>query len=452
MLMATMIAGLAASVAVFLNIWPRLSLFICFVCFLSFVSATNVWSNYQSDGMLLEAGFLAMFFAPPGVLPGWGAGHPPSHASLFLLQWEWFRIYFESGMVKLLSGDVQWRNFTAMDEYYQNGPLPTWIGWYIQHLPEWFHKATAVTTLLMELVLVFMAFLPRRWRIVCFCVVTVWQAGVILTANYTFLNYLVLVLGVLLLDDRLLRRFLQGRFRNSFPQLPEPASLEDELTRAEDQAAAPTRLGLRRHRAALRLAVTAVMLTWVFYDTSLLLLHMFWRAQPLPGEPVVALEPFRIANQYGLFAVMTPHRYEIEFQGSPDGNTWTAYPFRYKPQDLSSAPGLYAPYQPRFDWNLWFASLGAWPEYPIVPRTEELLLTNDSDVLQLFAGNPFPGTPPRYLRAVLWQYWFTSMAEKHATGKWWRRQLLGTYAPTIERHPNGRFVILQDASLSATPQ
>jgi hypothetical protein len=179
---------------------------------------------------------------------------------------------------------------------------------------------------------------------------------------------------------------------------------------------------------------------------------MFWRAQPLPGEPVVALEPFRIANQYGLFAVMTPHRYEIEFQGSPDGSTWTAYPFRYKPQDLSAAPGLYAPYQPRFDWNLWFASLGTWPEYPIVPRTEELLLINDADVLQLFAGNPFPRTPPRYLRAVLWQYWFTSMAEKRATGKWWRRQLLGTYAPTIERAPNGRFVILQDATLSATPQ
>jgi hypothetical protein len=194
------------------------------------------------------------------------------------------------------------------------------------------------------------------------------------------------------------------------------------------------------------------MLTWIFYDTSLLMLQMIWRTQPLPGEPVVALEPFRIANQYGLFAVMTPHRYEIEFQGSADGANWTAYPFRYKPQDVSAAPGLYAPYQPRFDWNLWFASLGAWPEYPIVPRTEEMLLTNDPDVLHLFAGNPFPGTPPRYVRAVLWQYWFTSLAEKHATGKWWRRQLLGTYAPTIQRTAEGHFVIVQDAALSATPQ
>jgi lipase maturation factor len=452
MLVALSVAGMLASLLLVANIWPRAMLLLCFVAFLSFVGAAQDFANYQSDGMLLEAGFISLFLAPFGLLPGWGAISPPPRASVLLLLWEWFRIYFESGAVKLLSGDPTWRNFTAMDEYYQNGPLPTWIGWYIQHLPEWFHKATAVTTLLMELVLVFMAFLPRRWRIACFCIVTAWQAGVILTANYTFLNYLVLALGVLLLDDRLLRRFLPARFRNSFPQLPEPASLTDEITSdiepVSEGTASQPRTAMGRHLGAIRVAVTAVMLTWVFYNTSLLLIHMIWRAEPLPGEPIVALEPFRIANQYGLFAVMTPHRYEIEFQGSNDGITWIAYPFRYKPQDLSAAPGLYAPYQPRFDWNLWFASLGTWPEYSIVPRTEESLLTNEHDVLQLFAGNPFAGTPPRYVRAVLWQYWFTSMAEKRTTGRWWRRQLLGTYAPTIQRTPDGHFVILQDASLS----
>jgi hypothetical protein len=452
MLIALCIVGMLASLLLVANIWPRAMLFLCFLGYLSFVGAAQDFANYQSDGMLLEAGFISLFLAPAGFFPGWGANSPPPRASVLLLLWEWFRIYFESGAVKLLSGDPTWRNFTAMDEYYQNGPLPSWIGWYIAHLPESFHKATALATLLMELVLVWMAFLPRRWRIVCFCIVTVWQIGVILTANYTFLNYLVLVLGVLLLDDRLLRRFLPARFRSTFPELPEPASLADEITRdvepAGEAAVSRPRGPFHRHFGALRIAVTAVMLTWVFYDTSVLLLHMFWRTQPLPGEPIVALEPFRIANQYGLFAVMTPHRYEIEFQGSNDGAAWVAYPFRYKPQDVSRPPGLYAPYQPRFDWNLWFASLGAWPEYPIVPRTEELLLANNADVLQLFAGNPFPRTPPRYVRAVLWQYWFTSMAEKHASGKWWRRQLLGTYAPTIQRMPDGRYGIVQDATLS----
>ncbi len=159
--------GMGASLLLVLNIWPRGMLVICFVCFLSFVSAAQDFSSYQSDGMLLEAGFIAFFFAPPGFRPGFGVASPPSRASLFLLQWEWFRIYFESGVAKILGGDPEWRNYTAMDEYYQNGPLPTWIGWYAQHLPHWFHAASVFATLALELGLVWMLFLPRRWRIVC---------------------------------------------------------------------------------------------------------------------------------------------------------------------------------------------------------------------------------------------------------------------------------------------
>jgi len=169
---------------------------------------------------------------------------------------------------------------------------------------------------------------------------------------------------------------------------------------------------------------------------------MFWHA-PLPTTPVEALEPFRIANRYGLFAVMTRGRYEIEFQGSQDGQNWTSYKFRYKPQELNQAPGIYAPYQPRFDWNLWFASLGGWREYPIVPNTEVRLLSNDKDVLALFAGNPFAQAPPQYMRAVIWQYWFTTMAEKRLTGAWWRREFLGLYAPALQREPDGKIVVIE---------
>ncbi len=115
---------------------------------------------------------------------------------------------------------MEWRNFTAMDEYYQNGPLPTWIGWYVEHLPHWFHAATVAATLGMELAVVWMLFLPRRVRIVCFFIVTPWEIGVILTANYTFLNYLVLALGFFLLDDRSIRWLLPQRLRGT---LPEPA-------------------------------------------------------------------------------------------------------------------------------------------------------------------------------------------------------------------------------------
>ena len=429
MLNALCWVGLAASVLLVLNLWPRGMLAVCFVAFLSFIAAAQDFSSYQSDGMLLEAGFISLFFAPPGFRPGLGRTHPASRVSYFLLQWEWFRIYFESGMAKILSGDPEWRHFTAMDEYYQNGPLPTWIGWYLQHLPHWFHAATVYATLAMELGVVWMFFLPRRWRIACFCIVTPWEIGVILTANYTFLNYLVLALGVLLLDDRFLQRFVPAKWTRD-------AALSGS-NNTPTLEAKPWQERLRRHRRVASLVASSAMLTWIFYATTAEMLAGF----PLPTFPVMALEPFRIANRYGLFAVMTRGRYEIEFQGSNDGENWKPYHFRYKPQELNEAPRIYAPYQPRFDWNLWFASLGSWREYPIVPNTEVRLLSNDKDVLQLFADNPFP-QPPREIRTLLWQYWFTSMAEKRQTGMWWRRQLVGRYAPTLEKTPEGEIKVV----------
>ena len=444
-------AGLVASLLVVCNVLPKLALLVCWVCFLSFVTTAQDFSLYQSDGMLLEAGLLALFVAPAGLRPGWGRASPASRAAVFLLLWEWFRIYFESGVVKLASGDRTWRNLTAMYEYYQNGPLPTWVGWYLQHLPFAFHRFTAGATLIMELVVVFLAFLPRPWRLACFAIVTVWQIGVISTANYAFLNYLVLLLGFLLLDDRALRRFVPQRWHAGLvaapgtpPEKPKPIALGTR-----------PRVGLRRHPRevvrALRIALTAVGLTWIAYATTVPLIAMFWPNVPLPNGPVAALEPWRVANTYGLFANMTPHRFEIEFQGSDDGARWTAYPFRYKPQEVREHPRIYAPYQPRFDWNLWFASLTDWQAAPIVARTEVRLLEGSPQTLGLFAGDPFRGHPPRYVRAVLWQYWFSTSAEKHAIGVWWRRQLLGTYAPTVTREPDGSYRAVAEPTLNGPP-
>ena len=278
--------GIAASLLLMLNLWPRGMLLTCFVCFLSFVSAAQDFSGYQSDGMLLEAGAIALFFAPPGFRPGFGWAHPPSRASLFLLQWEWFRIYFESGVVKILSGDPEWRHFTAMDEYYQNGPLPTWIGWYVQHLPHWFHASTVYATLALELGLVWMLFLPRRWRIVCFFIVTPWQIGVILTANYTFLNYLVLALGVLLLDDRFVLQLLPANLKE---RVAGTTSEEASLPGAQVEGALIEgwRENLSPTWSALKLAVCSGILIWIFYATTAELIWMFVRA-PLPASPVTA--------------------------------------------------------------------------------------------------------------------------------------------------------------------
>src|SRR5664279_4027040 len=432
MLMAVCWIGIVAAILLVLNVWPRVMLAVCFVCFLSFVGAAQDFSGYQSDGMLLEAGFISLFFAPDGVRPGLAYNRPPVRASLFLLQWEWFRIYFESGLVKLASGEQQWRNFTAMDEYYQNGPLPTWIGWYVQHLPHNFHAFATGATLVLELGLVCTLFLPRRWRIACFFLVTLWQIPVILTANYTFLNYLVLLLGVLLLDDRFLKRWLPKRLLHRLNNRPTPDTAKSGSTLT------PVSGRIFRYAKAVALALTSVMLIWIFCATTIEMIWILAPEAPLPTLPVVALEPFRIANRYGLFAVMTRGRYEIEFQGSNDGDNWVTYQFRYKPQDMSLAPRIYAPYQPRFEWNLWFASLGDWRDNTFVVSAEERLLANSHDVLALFAGNPFGEAPPKLVRTVVYQYWFTSMSEKRASGMWWRRKFLGLYGPVLTYGSDGQ--------------
>ncbi len=439
-------AGLVASLLVVFNVWPRMSLAICFVCFLSFVTAAQDFAGYQSDGMLLEAGFLSLFFAPPGLWPGLARTHAPSRASLFLLKWEWFCIYFESGIVKIASGDQSWRHLTALDDYYQNGPLPTWLGWYAQKLPHGVHAATVILTFTVELLVAWMMFLPRRFRIACFCIVTPFQLGIALTANYTFINYLLLSLGFLLLDDAVFEAVIPLRIRSWIDRAaPSP---EPEMSRvsAHDSVSVAHPSRLRRWLRIEKMTLAAVFLGLILYVTGTQLIGMLVPGLPFPQAPARWISPFRVADSYGLFAVMTHARYEIEFQGSRDGKTWTVYPFRYKPQDVKSAPGIYAPYQPRFDWNLWFASLGPWQNYRFVVWTEERLLDNEPDVLELFAGNPFAGAPPQQVRAVIYQYWFTDLKTKREQGLWWRRELLGEYAPSLEREPDGKIGI-RDAPL-----
>lgn len=428
-LIAVVVVGLIAAVLLTLNICTRGMLVVCLVAFLSFIAAAQDFASYQSDGMLLEAGFLSLFFAPPGWRPRLGAANPPSRASRYLLVWLMFRIYFESGIAKILGHDPEWRDFTAMDQYYQNGPLPTWIAWYMHQMPHAFHAATAVLTLALELVLIFAIFLPRRSRIALFFLITPWQIGIIVTSNYAFLNYLVLVLGFLLLDDRFLAGVFPQNLQNAFAV---PATAGARLMH-----------DAQTWRGQLPMLVQAIFLTWIFYATSALLILMVFPSAPLPRGPIRKLEPFRFANEFGLFAVMTRDRYELEFQGSHDGENWTAYPFSNKPQDVHAPPRIYAPYQPRFDWNLWFASLSTWRQYRWVLQVEQRLLSGSHDVLSLFAADPFAGHPPEQVRVVLWQYSFTNRSERRAEGLWWRREDLGLYAPTLGRTPDGKITVLE---------
>lgn len=377
-LRALVVAGFLASIAIVINVYPRVAIAVAMIAFLSFIGAAQQFAQYQSDGMLLEAAFLSLFLGR--------ADRPPPRAAVWLLRYEWFRIYFESGLVKILSGEPQWRDFTAMDKYYENGPLPTWLAWHVQQWPHSFHAATAAATLVAELLICWLMFFGRPARVFAFAITTLLQIGIILTANYAFLNYLVLALGILLLDDQTLRM---------------------SATRSP-QTARPS------YVAAFLLPTHFLLSTFTFFSHR-------WET------------PLRIANSYGLFAVMTRGRYEIEFQGTSDGQTWMSYPFRFKQLDVRKAPGIYAPYQPRFEWNLWFASLGSWMGDRWVVDTETRLLENEPSVTSLFAANPFAKQPPIAVRTILWRYWFTSAQERRKTGAWWNREPAGDYAPMVQR-------------------
>ena len=234
------------------------------------------------------------------------------------------------------------------------------------------------------------------------------------------------MLGVLLLDDEAVAWILaRGRAH--------AAIVQGALERARAAVLqSPS-------RSRVRTIIETSALAWIFYAT-------LWAFLARGGGGVLALpervlEPFRIANAYGLFATMTPARYEIEFQGSTDGGkTWIAYPFRYKPQDVKERPGIYAPYQPRFDWNLWFASLEPWQDSPWVVSTQARLVGGSDEVLSLFRRDPFAGHPPPMVRTVLWQYWFTEMAGKRASGAWWKREYRGVFTGVVARDSTGRVV------------
>jgi hypothetical protein len=184
-----------------------------------------------------------------------------------------------------------------------------------------------------------------------------------------------------------------------------------------------------------------VPLAAVAVITSLMQFSAMFRL-PLPWpRPLVAvyawLEPFRTFNHYGLFAVMTTSRREIVIQGSNDKVRWLAYEFKYKPGEVRRRPGFVEPHQPRLDWQMWFAALGEAPQNPWFASFCLCLLRGSPPVLGLLQRNPFPRQPPRYIRAVVYEYHFTDFATRRRTGAWWRREDKGLYLPPISMPHQG---------------
>lgn len=398
--------GIIASILTIVGLLTAPALIVCWACYLSLTTAGQVFLGYQWDALLLETGFLAIFFAPLQLLPRPSKESEPSWLILWAFRLLLFRLMFGSGVVKLSSGDPNWKNLTALTYHYYTQPLPTPFAWYAQQLPLWFHQLSTLGTFVIELVVPFTIFAPwRRLRFLGAAAMTFLQILIILTGNYTFFNWLTIFLCVLLLDDDFLRRWLPKRLITRLNPTPKP---------------------LPRWRRIL----VAPIAIFLIYLGALQIGGLFLPTRALPGFDVLrSTASFALVNRYGLFAVMTTTRLEITVEGSNDGQNWQAYTFRYKPGDLNRPPPWIAPFQPRLDWQMWFAALGSAEQNPWFGSFMQRLLEGSPDVLALLETNPFPDAPPRYIRAEGFWYTFTDAATRSETGAWWSSRPAGEYFP-----------------------
>jgi predicted DCC family thiol-disulfide oxidoreductase YuxK/uncharacterized membrane protein YphA (DoxX/SURF4 family) len=409
-------AGVGLAVLLLFGIAPAPVLFLLWCLYLSLSTVCHPFLDFQWDSLLLETGFLAVLFAPLQWVERPARQSEPSTLALWLLRWLLFRLMLESGCVKLLSGDVSWWNLTALQAHFETQPLPTWIGWHVHQLPAGALAACTVVVFAIELVGPVLIFAGRKMRHTAAWLFVFLQICILLTGNYTFFNWLTILLCVLLLDDDVLR------FRRRPSEAPVPSGVSVRRTRWP--------------RFVIWPATLVIGLVTLIGLLGTLRIPQKWPA------PVLALyawlEPLRSFNNYGLFAAMTQTRREIILEGSNDGQVWLPYEFKYKPGgDLKARPRFIAPYQPRLDWQMWFAALSGPKKNPWFLSFETRLLFNSPAVLSLMGRNPFPKAPPKYIRAQLYEYHFTDRAVRRATGQWWRREYEGVYFPPISITPAG---------------
>ena len=400
--------GVAFSLLLVFGIAPAISLTALFVFYLSLTIAGQTFLSFQWDILLLETGFLSIFLVPWRLWPKRGEELSTPRAALFLLKLLLLKLMLMSGVVKLTSGDDSWWHLTALDYHYWSQPLPTVFGWWADQGPEWFKHFSVAFCLVVEIIVPFFIWAPRRPRLIAAGLMIFLQLVIALTGNYCFFNLLTIALCLLLIDDGVAASLCDARtFRTA-------RRLQDRLS---------------IYGAMILIVITLPINAWLIFAA-------FKPDAQWPRSLATVygyLESFRIVNGYGLFRVMTKDRREIVIEGSADGIDWLPYEFKWKPGDVMRVPGWCAPHQPRLDWQMWFAALGSPRDRIWFQNLVLRLLQGKIEVTRLFARNPFPRNPPSYVRALVYRYRFTTLIEHRQSGAWWKRQELGEYLPTVSR-------------------
>lgn len=393
--------GFGLSVMVLAGYANGLMLAALWVLYMSYVHIGQIWYGYGWEIQLLETGFLAIFLCP--VLDGRPfSRQPPPILILWLYRWLGFRIMLGAGLIKL-RGDGCWRDLTCLYYHYETQPIPNPLSRLFHFAPHWMLRLEAGWNHFIELIAPWFAFGPRLARHIAGALAVSFQGFLILSGNLSFLNYLTMVPFLACFDDQLLRRLLPGVLARHLPDGENP----------------PAR--------GYVIASGCVAALVGFLSISPVL-NMLSGAQVMN----TSFDPLDLVNTYGAFGSVGRERHEIIFEGTGDAaitpdTKWKEYEFPAKPGDPRRRPAIIAPYQPRLDWQIWFAAMSSPAEYPWTLNFVWKLLHNDAGTLSLLANNPFPGEPPRYIRARLYLYHFAPAGGE----AWWTRTLEGEWLPAL---------------------
>jgi len=366
---------------------------VLWVLYLSFVNVGQTFYGFGWESILLEAGFFTIFLGSRGVAP-------PT-IMIWILRWTLFRVMFGAGLIKL-RGDPCWRDLTCLDYHYETQPMPNPLSWYFHVAPLWTHRAGVAFNHFAELVAPFGYFAPQPIASIAGLITIVFQGTIMASGNLSWLNFLTIVLAIPTLDDRILGAVLPLRS----PELRAPHII---------------------YKGAI--VAIAVLVAYLSIKPIRNLIS--------PRQIMnTTYNPFHIVGTYGAFGSITRTRYEIVVEGTDEAvltpsTKWREYEFRGKPGDPSRAPPQIAPYHLRLDWLMWFAAMSDYYEHPWFLHFIAKLLEGDAATASLLKTNPFPKEPPRFIRAQLYEYHFTTPEEHRKTGLWWNRRPAGSYFPAV---------------------
>ena len=384
--------------------------------YLSIVHAGQDWYGYGWEIQLCETGFLAIFLCPLLDMRPFPK-RPPPIAIIVLFRWLTFRIMLGSGLIKI-RGAAIWRNGTALYYHFETQPIPGPLSRWFHFLPRVMLKIGVWFNFLADLAAPLFVFWPRLGRHIAGVVIVLFQLIIILSGNLSFLNWLTIIPALACFDDGFWAQVL------------------------------PARLVRKAETAVANAEESRPMITTAWVATAVIALLSIRPALNLlsPAQAMNAsFDPLELVNTYGAFGTVEQERLNVVFEGTMDDTTggkaaWKPYIYKCLPVLPNQAPPQIAPYQPHLDWQMWFAAMSTPDQYPWTFHLVWKLLHNDPGTISLFANNPFPGKPPRFVRAVLYRYKFAPAGIPE--GLWWERKQIGIWIPVTSAGDAGLISIL----------